>query len=491
MFRKNSKTIFLLILLYRICFPELITSQIFSPDKYVDTSSVGLISQDWPNIAVSKNGTVGITWVEHLTGDQYPVQFIKYSVEKDSFYGKVTVNNDPLPYFEDTRCNTKVIFDSSGHPIVCWHYNSYLGLQRFMMIARSYDFGNTFTEPYIFQYTDDFDPSLIVTKSNDFLVCWITQDLSAIGEQFIKFIRLPNCGTVISDSTTVYSFSQLGLEIEGQSLNLDNQGNIYVFWNPPPPNRLIYISKSNDNGFSFENPYPAYPDTLPQFEIKTVRKSEIIFVSYMSSSAIYRKVFFSELINNLLVPPKEVVYSTLIAFDYEFSFQESSGFIIVHYDTNKLKLKRDASGLGIFQDSTYISPGARFRIAQDRFGNIFLVSIFNNKVKLNNGNMLLTKISNKPVKEQINVNWSIQPNPFNSTINIKFQIPNSGRISIDLYNIISQKVGTLLDKFLTKGQYSFQWNISNIVNKNVSSGIYFISFNTTHTHNTKKIIYLK
>ena len=247
MFRKNSKTIFLLILLYRICFPELITSQIFSPDKYVDTSSVGLISQDWPNIAVSKNGTVGITWVEHLTGDQYPVQFIKYSVEKDSFYGKVTVNNDPLPYFEDTRCNTKVIFDSSGHPIVCWHYNSYLGLQRFMMIARSYDFGNTFTEPYIFQYTDDFDPSLIVTKSNDFLVCWITQDLSAIGEQFIKFIRLPNCGTVISDSTTVYSFSQLGLEIEGQSLNLDNQGNIYVFWNPPPPNRLIYISKQLEN----------------------------------------------------------------------------------------------------------------------------------------------------------------------------------------------------------------------------------------------------
>lgn len=465
-------------------------SQIFSQDKYVDTSSAGLISQDWPNIAVSKNGTVGITWVEHLTGDQYPVQFIKYSVEKDSFYGKVTVNNNPLPFLEDTRSNTKVIFDTSGHPIVCWHYNSYYGLQRFMMISRSYDSGNTFTAPYIFRYTDDFDPSLIVTEENDFLVCWITQDLSAVGEQLIKFIRLPNCGMVISDSAIVYSFSQLGLGIEGQSMTMDTQGNIYVFWNPPPPNREIYLTKSNNNGINFSQSFKALNDTIMPFEPMSESNNNI-YVTYNSINNSERQVYFSQLSNDTLSSSNPIIKSDILRFEYKFSFNQSSGFVLVHTSDSALNLKRDTTGLGLFQDSTYISPGGRFRIAQDMNGNIFLVSLSYNKVKLNHGNMLLTKILHKHFKEQNNIIWFIQPNPFNSTLNIKFHLPNSDRISIDLYNIIGQKVGSLLDKFLTKGQYSFQWNISNIVNKNVSSGIYFISLQTTYINNTKKIIYLK
>jgi hypothetical protein len=60
------------------------------------------------------------------------------------------------------------------------------------------------------------------------------------------------------------------------------------------------------------------------------------------------------------------------------------------------------------------------------------------------------------------------PNPFNPTTTIEFSIPNSGNVSLKIYNILGKEVATIYDGFLNAGSYSEQFDGSFI-----SSGVYF------------------
>jgi len=60
------------------------------------------------------------------------------------------------------------------------------------------------------------------------------------------------------------------------------------------------------------------------------------------------------------------------------------------------------------------------------------------------------------------------PNPFNPSTTIRYQIPEAGRVTIKIYNILRQNVATLVNEQKPAGDYSVEWNASN-----VPSGVYF------------------
>lgn len=78
------------------------------------------------------------------------------------------------------------------------------------------------------------------------------------------------------------------------------------------------------------------------------------------------------------------------------------------------------------------------------------------------------------------------PNPFNPSTEIKYSIPVSGFVSLELYNILGQKVTTLINQQLTEGNYSVRFNASNL-----SSGIYFYTLRAGDFFKTMKMILLK
>ena len=78
------------------------------------------------------------------------------------------------------------------------------------------------------------------------------------------------------------------------------------------------------------------------------------------------------------------------------------------------------------------------------------------------------------------------PNPFNPSTNIRYQIPKAGLVTISIYNIIGQKIKTLLKKFQGKGSYSIIFNASNL-----TSGIYFYKINVNQFTDVKKLILIK
>jgi hypothetical protein len=78
------------------------------------------------------------------------------------------------------------------------------------------------------------------------------------------------------------------------------------------------------------------------------------------------------------------------------------------------------------------------------------------------------------------------PNPFNPTTVIKYQIPKSGFVSLKVYDILGNEVGTLVNENRNAGSYKVGFDGSNL-----SSGIYFYQIKTGSYTAVKKFMLLK
>lgn len=83
------------------------------------------------------------------------------------------------------------------------------------------------------------------------------------------------------------------------------------------------------------------------------------------------------------------------------------------------------------------------------------------------------------------------PNPFNPETKIQFQTKDAMNVKINIYNIKGQKVKTLLDSYVDKGQHFIVWDGKSDNGHNVSSGIYFYRFETLEKTEFRKMLLLK
>lgn len=85
------------------------------------------------------------------------------------------------------------------------------------------------------------------------------------------------------------------------------------------------------------------------------------------------------------------------------------------------------------------------------------------------------------------------PNPFNPETTISFSLitENTEYTELTIYNIKGQKVKTLLNEHLTKGNHSIVWNGKDDNNNPVTSGIYFYKLSAGSKTTVKKMLLLK
>ncbi len=95
------------------------------------------------------------------------------------------------------------------------------------------------------------------------------------------------------------------------------------------------------------------------------------------------------------------------------------------------------------------------------------------------------EVSNEelPTKFELSQNY---PNPFNPSTKINFSVPNSGIVSLKVFNALGQEVATLINENLNAGKYTVDFNADNL-----SSGIYLYRLTVGNTVQTRKMILLK
>lgn len=78
------------------------------------------------------------------------------------------------------------------------------------------------------------------------------------------------------------------------------------------------------------------------------------------------------------------------------------------------------------------------------------------------------------------------PNPFNPTTQISFELAQAGQVQLDVYNVLGQKVATLVNDRLSAGQYQ-----STLDARNLASGIYIAVLRTQTASKTIRMTLVK
>jgi len=93
-----------------------------------------------------------------------------------------------------------------------------------------------------------------------------------------------------------------------------------------------------------------------------------------------------------------------------------------------------------------------------------------------------------PTKFALNQNY---PNPFNPSTTISYDIPQTGKVVLKIYNILGQEVKTLLNNVVTPGRYQMTWNGDNNFGRKLASGIYLYQMIYNKQQVVKKMVLLK
>ena len=86
------------------------------------------------------------------------------------------------------------------------------------------------------------------------------------------------------------------------------------------------------------------------------------------------------------------------------------------------------------------------------------------------------------------------PNPFNPSTTISYSIPDNSQelaVKLSVYNIRGQLVRTLVDDFQAPGTYNVNWDGTDAMGRQVSSGVYFYRLRAGDFSQTRKMLLVK
>jgi hypothetical protein len=78
------------------------------------------------------------------------------------------------------------------------------------------------------------------------------------------------------------------------------------------------------------------------------------------------------------------------------------------------------------------------------------------------------------------------PNPFNPTTNISFSLPESGNVTLKIYNLLGQEVATVVNQFMNAGRFEVTFDATDL-----PTGIYTYSLSVGNFNSVKKMMLIK
>ncbi len=95
----------------------------------------------------------------------------------------------------------------------------------------------------------------------------------------------------------------------------------------------------------------------------------------------------------------------------------------------------------------------------------------------------------KPQNFELRQNF---PNPFNPNTNIIFTLPHEEQVILEIYNVLGQKIKTLINNEMYRtGYHNIEWNGRNNTGESVASGMYIFRLQASNKVKIRKSILMK
>jgi hypothetical protein len=83
------------------------------------------------------------------------------------------------------------------------------------------------------------------------------------------------------------------------------------------------------------------------------------------------------------------------------------------------------------------------------------------------------------------------PNPFNAMTTIEIGLPYGSRVTLEIYNLLGQRVRTLVDERLGRGRHAIGWTGQDAGGHLVASGVYFYRLTAGDVVESKKMVFIR
>ena len=126
---------------------------------------------------------------------------------------------------------------------------------------------------------------------------------------------------------------------------------------------------------------------------------------------------------------------------------------------------------------TGLQNGDQFRISVDGQTSEESFTFFGGGTRIEVGSVTVKSAGSAALPTQYNLAQNY-PNPFNPQTSISYDLPNDSKVELVIFNILGEKVATLVDEYQTAGSYNVTWYGTSDGGKTVASGVYFYRLNT-------------
>ncbi len=183
--------------------------------------------------------------------------------------------------------------------------------------------------------------------------------------------------------------------------------------------------------------------------------------------------------------------ATLISVNsYDATFDDGSGPCLIDDDITSDAFKFNNAEGYILAFGDTIRPG---EIVENIQG-IFTFSFGTFKIEVRDKNDFGTISGINPDYKATPFTYQLRqnyPNPFNPETRISFEIPQAQKVSLIIYNVLGQKVRTLVDDSFNAGRHVINWDGLNDSYSRVPTGMYFYRIKAANYIATRKMLMIK
>ncbi len=282
----------------------------------------------------------------------------------------------------------------------------------------------------------------------------------------IELTSVSTAQTEINGGITVFSYPAMDADITGSQYN----GNLYVAYMDWAGHDFdIYFRKSTDQGETWSEPERINDDDLgngaDQFHPWT----------YVDENGTITVMFYDRRND-----PDNLLYDVYItqSFDGGETWSDNRRVTTVSSDPTqggyKGGLIGEYSGVAV-HNGVANCVWTDFRLGdEDTYGarvdSTYTIGVDDNVVPIPTQPLLISNY----------------PNPFNSSTEIKFNVPHQSEVEITAFDISGRKVEDIAKSKYQPGSYSIRWSPSNL-----SSGVYLIRLKSSEGINVRKAVFLK